>query len=164
MHGKDGSDLLILGKPHILLPEEHGDKRCMPVVAVDQYRGNIRNMLQALQDRLAEKGDPFRIIIVAVRERPLEIVFVIYKIEGDSLFAEDFNPAVLLPPAERNGKFRDFFHPVFVFTGNAFKLGKHNPLSLIHILSITGISHPHSAIFSMILSASAGGSCAPSSQ
>ena len=102
MDGKNGLDFRIAGRQSVFVFQIHDRQRALPVVRVQDV-GHKADDGQQFQRRLAEEGVALAVVILAVERSAFEIIFVIDKVIGHAVADAGKNPAVLLPPRERDG-------------------------------------------------------------
>ena len=99
MDGKDAFCARQLGGAVFLLQQVDGDQGGLPVVAVDDVRGEVQLAAQG-QHCPGEKGEALAVVKVAVELLPLEVVLVVHEPEGDAVPFQPEHAAVSLPPGQ----------------------------------------------------------------
>ena len=118
----DGEDGLqrALGTPLVLGLDQEGQKRGVPVVAVQNLRLEVQQV-QALHHRPLEKGVLLHLGLSAAVDGVAEIVFAVDQVDGQTIQLQLQQPGVFVAPAQ-----------VYIGVG--------------HILHLVGIFLPHHAV------------------
>ena len=117
MDGIDQLHILIEVVVAEIFFEEDAHEPCMPVVAVDDI-GLKADGGQHGQNGTAEIGKPFGVIAVAVEIVPLEIPFVVDKIDGHPVLFYRFDAVIELAPRQVDRTGHDGLHLFFDSIGN----------------------------------------------
>ena len=97
--------------------EIDGHQRRLPVVAVNHIRHPVQTG-QQIHHRLAEKGEAFAVVILAVQPAPAEIVLVIHEIPRHAPILHDEQAAVLVPPCHVHIDIAAVDHPLPPLVGD----------------------------------------------
>ena len=112
--GEDGLDAVELIQMAVVQVQVHGHQRGLPVVAVDDVRGEI-DVEQRLQHSAGEEGEALAVIVEAVEAPAFEVILVIQEVVGHAVHLGFEQAAVLAAPAHRNGVIGDVFQLVAEF-------------------------------------------------
>ena len=99
------------------LLQEYRDQRGLPVIAVQDVGLEI-DMLQDLQNGLAEERETLRVIEIAVQAFPAEIILVVQEIISHSVSLGRENAAVLRSPCQRHPDDLKERHLILEILGN----------------------------------------------
>ncbi len=87
-----------------MLAQKNGSQRRVPIVAMENIRLKIRQILNSLQHRLSKKGHALRLVAKTVKTIALKIIFIIQKVVGNIFIFQLLHAAILPTPAHRHLK------------------------------------------------------------
>ena len=109
--GEDGLDPVELVQMTVVQIQVNGHQRGLPVVAVDDVRGEV-DVEQGLQHGAGEEGEALTVIVEAVQTAAAEVILVVEEVVGHAVHFGLEQAAVLAAPAHRHRVVGDVFQPV----------------------------------------------------
>ena len=109
--GEDGLDPVELVQMTVVQIQVNGHQRGLPVVAVDDVRGEV-DVEQGLQHGAGEEGEALTVIVETVQTTAAEVILVVQEVVGHAVHFGLEQAAVLAAPAHRHRVVGDVFQPV----------------------------------------------------
>ena len=100
--GEHRLDAVELIQMAVVQVQVHGHQSSLPVVAVDDVRGEV-DVEQGLQHGTGEEGEALAVIVKAVEAAALEVILVVEEVVGHAVHFSLEQATVLAAPAHGNG-------------------------------------------------------------
>ena len=134
MDGKHRADIMVKIRLIILDAQQRGHHAALPVVGVDDVGLEIQPG-QRVQHGAAEEAKALVFVPAqAVDVIALEVILVIYKVEGNALALQRLDAAVLMPPAQLDVEVGYVAQLLAIFLGHHAVLGQDDA----HIVPLAG--------------------------